>query len=162
MYSNAAISPIYPIPISYNYNVRKSDYEETVSLTMSTLLIIYWAKRHYRIAWPQLTSILSSCLARLSLFMYTITIMWKTLWRLPTEDGGWSGWGNWSSCSVSCDNGTTTRNRTCDNPLPLFNGTDCVGNDTEIETCFIVDCPSKWAVQIQERFPKPHQLHFKF
>mgnify|MGYP001795283989 FL=1 len=39
MYSNAAISPIYPIPISYNYNVRKSDYEETVLHTMSTLLI---------------------------------------------------------------------------------------------------------------------------
>ncbi|WAR26187.1 HMCN1-like protein [Mya arenaria] len=50
-------------------------------------------------------------------------------------DGKWSGWGVWSECSVSCLNGTKSRNRTCDNPPALYNGADCVGSYTHVDVC---------------------------
>jgi len=52
-------------------------------------------------------------------------------------DGNWGSWGNWSTCSVTCASGVLSRNRTCDNPPPQYNGTDCVGNDTETTPCTI-------------------------
>ena len=55
-------------------------------------------------------------------------------------DGEWSEWGNWSSCSVSCGNGTTTRKRLCNSPTPDNGGSDCLGNDTEYDTCMDEEC----------------------
>ncbi|XP_021376110.1 coadhesin-like [Mizuhopecten yessoensis] len=56
-------------------------------------------------------------------------------------NGNWSVWLAWSSCSASCDNGTKTRNRTCDNPVPAFSGEKCDGIDTDSEVCMIINCP---------------------
>ncbi|XP_019645297.1 PREDICTED: receptor-type tyrosine-protein phosphatase U-like [Branchiostoma belcheri] len=50
-------------------------------------------------------------------------------------DGGWSEWGDWSSCSVSCGEGNMTRTRTCDNPSPAYGGRDCEGTASETQTC---------------------------
>ncbi|KAL4216796.1 hypothetical protein ACF0H5_024517 [Mactra antiquata] len=51
-------------------------------------------------------------------------------------DGQWSDWSQWSSCSISCGKtGHMTRNRSCDNPAPKNNGTDCVGVKTEQKPC---------------------------
>ncbi|WAR26354.1 HMCN1-like protein [Mya arenaria] len=52
-----------------------------------------------------------------------------------TIDGKWSGWGVWSECSVTCLNGTKSRNRTCDNPPAQYNGADCVGSFTDSDVC---------------------------
>ncbi|XP_078577488.1 uncharacterized protein LOC144862665 [Branchiostoma floridae x Branchiostoma japonicum] len=50
-------------------------------------------------------------------------------------DGGWSDWGAWSDCSVTCGNGTETRERSCTNPAPANGGADCVGQAHETQDC---------------------------
>ncbi|XP_048738660.1 properdin-like isoform X2 [Ostrea edulis] len=49
--------------------------------------------------------------------------------------GGWSLWGPWSECSVTCDTGMVTRTRTCDSPRPLFGGRKCDGSATDTREC---------------------------
>ncbi|XP_078578186.1 mucin-like protein [Branchiostoma floridae x Branchiostoma japonicum] len=50
-------------------------------------------------------------------------------------DGGWSDWGAWSACSVTCGNGTETRERTCNNPAPANGGAGCVGETHDTRAC---------------------------
>ncbi|XP_046546208.1 uncharacterized protein LOC124256280 [Haliotis rubra] len=64
-------------------------------------------------------------------------------------DGNWSEWGNWSACSVTCGSGNLTRSRSCTEPAPQFNGTDCVGVAEEAQSCDTgVLCPvdGNWGV----------------
>eukprot|EP00105_Crassostrea_gigas_P005928 XP_011419685.1 PREDICTED: coadhesin isoform X2 [Crassostrea gigas] len=56
-------------------------------------------------------------------------------------DGGFSLWGAWSSCTVSCGGGTLLRSRSCTNPSPLFGGKNCTGNTEQIIDCNIQLCP---------------------
>ncbi|CAG2188228.1 HMCN [Mytilus edulis] len=39
-----------------------------------------------------------------------------------TVNGNWGSWSDWTICSSSCDYGHQTRNRLCNDPLPLLNG----------------------------------------
>ncbi|XP_062609289.1 thrombospondin-2-like [Saccostrea cucullata] len=55
--------------------------------------------------------------------------------------GGYSSWGSWTSCTKSCDFGTQTRSRSCNNPSPQYGGNACQGNSTEIANCNEFDCP---------------------
>lgn len=54
-------------------------------------------------------------------------------------DGGWS---NWTVSSCDCPTGSSSgeqfMNRTCTNPVPMYNGSDCVGNETATQAC---NCP---------------------
>ena len=54
---------------------------------------------------------------------------------LVSVDGGWSEWTVWTDCSVLCGTGSLSRNRTCDNPVPVSNGLDCDGEPTDTEGC---------------------------
>ncbi|KAI8514078.1 hypothetical protein Bbelb_084020 [Branchiostoma belcheri] len=57
-------------------------------------------------------------------------------------DGGWSDWGPWSGCNVTCGVGTQSRDRTCTNPAPENGGTDCDGFNQETRECDTgVSCP---------------------
>lgn len=57
-------------------------------------------------------------------------------------DGSWSSWTNWSICSKSCGGGGyQTRTRTCSDPIPLYGGSDCVGDSLVIQTCGDEFCP---------------------
>ncbi|XP_045179646.1 A disintegrin and metalloproteinase with thrombospondin motifs adt-1-like isoform X1 [Mercenaria mercenaria] len=55
--------------------------------------------------------------------------------------GQWSDWGEWSNCTVTCENGTKSRQRDCDNPLPQFGGMNCTGDSLDIEECSEQPCP---------------------
>ncbi|KAJ8300893.1 hypothetical protein KUTeg_022412 [Tegillarca granosa] len=50
-------------------------------------------------------------------------------------NGNWNSWQQWSECSKSCDIGIRSRNRSCDNPPPDDEGSYCVGNNTQTQSC---------------------------
>ena len=52
-----------------------------------------------------------------------------------STDGGWSDWGDWGICYVTCGTGLKHRYRTCDNPVPSGSGTNCLGNVNEVDLC---------------------------
>ena len=63
-------------------------------------------------------------------------------WDIITlVDGEWAAWSGWSSCDVTCDNGTQSRYRTCTNPAPAHGGLDCVGEGNETQECQEGLCP---------------------
>ncbi|XP_052230978.1 A disintegrin and metalloproteinase with thrombospondin motifs adt-1-like isoform X2 [Dreissena polymorpha] len=50
-------------------------------------------------------------------------------------DGMWGAWQSWTSCSVTCHNGTRSRTRICDSPAPQHGGSYCTGQQNGTETC---------------------------
>ncbi|VDI81772.1 Hypothetical predicted protein, partial [Mytilus galloprovincialis] len=63
----------------------------------------------------------------------------------PPINGAWTDWASWGSCSVSCNpsaSGTYTRIRTCTNPAPKYDGTQCVGVTSQSSSCSpTIYCP---------------------
>ncbi|KAL4231142.1 Thrombospondin type 1 repeat-containing protein [Mactra antiquata] len=57
-------------------------------------------------------------------------------------DGGFSSWTTWSTCSVTCGTGTSTRSRSCNNPAPQNGGSNCVGSSSESTSCDAGTCSS--------------------
>ncbi|CAB4012900.1 anoctamin-4-like isoform X1, partial [Paramuricea clavata] len=56
--------------------------------------------------------------------------------------GGWSDWGNWTVCSVTCGEGLQLRFRSCTNPKPQFGGRDCKGAREDKQDCMETEhCP---------------------
>ncbi|XP_052235909.1 uncharacterized protein LOC127847794 isoform X3 [Dreissena polymorpha] len=56
-------------------------------------------------------------------------------------DGNWAAWANWSSCSVTCEDGKQTRTRTCTNPQPSNGGLNCTGPASDTKLCTKQLCP---------------------
>ena len=59
---------------------------------------------------------------------------------LVSVDGGWSDWADWSPCSATCGTGSLQSFRTCDNPVKVGNGLDCVGETTRVQDCHAFPC----------------------
>lgn len=58
-------------------------------------------------------------------------------------NGGWSLWGQFSECSVTCNGGTKFRTRICNNPTPDPEGIPCNTSEaTEILPCSEQQCPT--------------------
>ena len=49
--------------------------------------------------------------------------------------GGWSSWSEWDKCDRPCDGGIKQRNRTCIEPVPKYNGQQCIGDSTDKTIC---------------------------
>ena len=64
------------------------------------------------------------------------------IWLVPVN-GGWSDFGAWSECSVTCGGGIKERTRSCTNPAPEHGGLYCVGDSKEEETCNTQACKGK-------------------
>ncbi|XP_078375577.1 coadhesin-like isoform X1 [Oculina patagonica] len=56
-------------------------------------------------------------------------------------DGGWSEWGEWTECDKWCGTGKQVRERTCTNPPPENGGKDCEGENEEVQSCKLIECP---------------------
>lgn len=56
-------------------------------------------------------------------------------------DGGWTDYGDWSSCTKSCGIGEKVRTRTCTKPTPANGGKNCEGKSQEKTTCNTAPCP---------------------
>ncbi|KAL9988946.1 hypothetical protein ACROYT_G003444 [Oculina patagonica] len=60
-------------------------------------------------------------------------------------DGGYSPWSSFGECSVTCGNGVQKRERSCNNPAPMFDGLSCdkleLGPSVETKECKKDMCP---------------------
>nr|XP_022344318.1 SCO-spondin-like isoform X5 [Crassostrea virginica] len=64
-------------------------------------------------------------------------------------DGGFTNWGSWGTCTVTCGGGTQVRTRSCTNPAPQYGGALCSGatsqsQDCNTQVCIIDGAWSQW------------------
>ncbi|XP_039260459.2 A disintegrin and metalloproteinase with thrombospondin motifs 18-like isoform X1 [Styela clava] len=56
-------------------------------------------------------------------------------------NGGWSKFGPWSECSRTCGGGVSFRQRYCNNPMTMYGGRYCEGDEKIYEICNYQKCP---------------------
>uniref|UniRef100_A0A182M1S6 GON domain-containing protein n=1 Tax=Anopheles culicifacies TaxID=139723 RepID=A0A182M1S6_9DIPT len=61
---------------------------------------------------------------------------------LKPQNGGWSGWSSFDSCSRTCGGGIQKRTRECDSPKPKNGGKFCIGLRIEYRACNTHPCPN--------------------
>eukprot|EP00079_Xenopus_tropicalis_P027896 XP_012822312.1 PREDICTED: A disintegrin and metalloproteinase with thrombospondin motifs 14 isoform X1 [Xenopus tropicalis] len=66
--------------------------------------------------------------------------IWKTPEQSYSQDGGWSSWSRFGSCSRTCGGGVRSRSRQCNNPPPAYGGRDCPGAAYEYQMCNNEEC----------------------
>ena len=71
---------------------------------------------------------------------YNYTFMIK---NLSIVNCTWNQWSTWDTCSVSCGGGTQVRNRSITQQA-MFSGSDCLGEDSEQQSCNSYGCPGKY------------------
>ncbi|XP_044798148.2 A disintegrin and metalloproteinase with thrombospondin motifs 14 isoform X3 [Bubalus bubalis] len=70
--------------------------------------------------------------------------IWKSPEQTYGQDGGWSSWTKFGSCSRSCGGGVRSRSRTCDNPPPAYGGRMCSGPMFQYQICNSEECPGPY------------------
>ncbi|XP_018083066.1 A disintegrin and metalloproteinase with thrombospondin motifs 14 isoform X2 [Xenopus laevis] len=66
--------------------------------------------------------------------------IWKTPEQSYSQDGDWSSWSRFGSCSRTCGGGVRSRSRQCNNPEPSYGGRDCSGSAYEYQMCNNEEC----------------------
>ena len=59
-------------------------------------------------------------------------------------NGEWLEWSAWTNCSVTCEEGTITRNRNCEGPYN--GGLPCEGSDSETDVCIGPPCAGMFKI----------------
>ncbi|XP_032220680.2 transmembrane protease serine 6 isoform X2 [Nematostella vectensis] len=59
--------------------------------------------------------------------------------KCPVE-GSWGMWGSFSACTKTCNKGTKTRYRFCNNPKPANGGQLCLGSARQVAACNTQPC----------------------
>ncbi|XP_063583697.1 A disintegrin and metalloproteinase with thrombospondin motifs 14 isoform X1 [Pongo abelii] len=70
--------------------------------------------------------------------------IWKSPEQTYGQDGGWSSWTKFGSCSRSCGAGVRSRSRSCNNPSPAYGGRPCLGPMFEYQVCNSEECPGPY------------------
>ncbi|NXA73705.1 ATS14 metalloproteinase, partial [Thryothorus ludovicianus] len=70
--------------------------------------------------------------------------IWKTSEQSYSQDGSWSTWSKFGSCSRTCGGGVRSRSRSCDNPAPAYGGRQCPGATYEYQVCNAEECPGPY------------------
>ena len=65
------------------------------------------------------------------------------LWCCTLVNGGFSSWGEWADCPVTCGTGQRDRDRACTNPVPQHGGFNCSGSYQETQDCCTISCQRK-------------------
>uniref|UniRef100_A0A8D2IS80 ADAM metallopeptidase with thrombospondin type 1 motif 14 n=1 Tax=Varanus komodoensis TaxID=61221 RepID=A0A8D2IS80_VARKO len=66
--------------------------------------------------------------------------IWKTSEQPYSQDGSWSSWSKFGSCSRTCGGGVRSRSRNCNNPPPAYGGRHCPGAMYEYQVCNMDEC----------------------
>uniref|UniRef100_A0A8C8RIT5 ADAM metallopeptidase with thrombospondin type 1 motif 14 n=1 Tax=Pelusios castaneus TaxID=367368 RepID=A0A8C8RIT5_9SAUR len=66
--------------------------------------------------------------------------IWKTSEQPYSQDGSWSSWSKFGSCSRTCGGGVRSRSRNCNNPPPAYGGRHCPGAIYEYQVCNTEEC----------------------
>ncbi|KAG8135317.1 hypothetical protein E2320_008346 [Naja naja] len=66
--------------------------------------------------------------------------IWKTSEQPYSQDGGWSSWSKFGSCSRTCGGGVRSRSRNCNRPPPAYGGRQCPGAMYEYQVCNTEEC----------------------
>ena len=66
-----------------------------------------------------------------------------TISYLGPVHGRWTKWSDWSTCTRDCGTGNQTRERSCTNPAPAYNGRDCRGKNVTTQQCNSYSCEGK-------------------
>ncbi|XP_035895635.1 A disintegrin and metalloproteinase with thrombospondin motifs 9 isoform X4 [Anopheles stephensi] len=61
---------------------------------------------------------------------------------LKPQNGGWSAWSSFDTCSRTCGGGVQKRTRECDSPKPKNGGKFCTGLRLEYRACNTHACPN--------------------
>ncbi|NXY08542.1 ATS14 metalloproteinase, partial [Pteruthius melanotis] len=70
--------------------------------------------------------------------------IWKTSEQPYSQDGSWSSWSKFGSCSRTCGGGVRSRSRSCNNPPPAYGGHQCPGATYEYQVCNAEECPGPY------------------
>eukprot|EP00794_Sanderia_malayensis_P016218 gene16218-17851_t len=63
---------------------------------------------------------------------------------LEPMNGHWGKWGSWGGCSNSCNKGTRSRYRSCNNPTPSNGGKACPDSSSQTMICIVKKCSHQW------------------
>ena len=64
----------------------------------------------------------------------------KVFIDLASSDGHWGRWSSWSTCDVTCGEGTKKRSRKCNDPPAKHGGRPCKGPEESESRCLMANC----------------------